>query len=72
MVRLSAPTALAQLGNYRTCVFELKQILQDTCERKEFESTYFTKIYLNVADRRTDRQTDDVQSHNRAVRSIAW
>jgi len=32
------------------------------------------KTYLNVTDRRTDRrtdeQTDDMQSHNRALRSI--
>jgi len=27
--------------------------------------------YLNVTDRQTDRQTDDMQSHNRALRSIA-
>jgi len=27
--------------------------------------------YLNVTDRRMDRQTDDMQSHNRALRSIA-
>jgi len=24
--------------------------------------------YLNVTDRQTDRQTDDMQSHNRALR----
>jgi len=29
------------------------------------------KSYLNVTDGRTDRQTDDIQSHNRALRSIA-
>jgi len=27
--------------------------------------------FLNVTDRRTDRRTDDMQSHNRALRSIA-
>jgi len=27
--------------------------------------------YLNVSDGRTDGQPDDMQSHNRAVRSIA-
>ena len=27
--------------------------------------------YLNVTDRQADGQTDDMQSHNRAIRSIA-
>jgi len=27
--------------------------------------------HLNVTDRETDGQTDDMQSHNRALRSIA-
>jgi len=28
--------------------------------------------YLNVTDGQTDRETDDMQSHNRALHSIAW
>jgi len=30
------------------------------------------KTYLNVTDRQADGRTDVTQSHNRALRSIAW
>jgi len=29
------------------------------------------RTYINVTDGQTDRRTDDMQSHNRALRSIA-
>jgi len=42
------------------------QYFVEHCVLEVFQTV--CKSYLNV----TDRQTDDMQSHNRALRSIAW
>jgi len=57
---------IAQFGNSQRVSLKLfgREMISE-----EFQPMW--SRYLNVTYRRTDRRTDDIQSHNRALRSIA-